>query len=268
MELPMSLEPLVTLYRSMALETPHVELEARLGYVDDADGHFRPGVDKEVFEQLLADLNDTSSLQSDHKWFEIVDYNYVTSEGTAMRTRVEFDTENMVVSTHHCTKESLSKAIVRHSEEESSEACRLALSVEHPVHTPPETCVPTHVRVQQRRRFRDVRDGDVVWSYELSKTWSATSRHAVEEKQHLCEPIYEVECELVDRERRYLSASDDAHVTKSLMMKMALLLGHERAEEMVVQNVTTFDPVKKTSSRSVRSRGRGRRKTTTKTTTT
>jgi hypothetical protein len=166
----------------------------------------------------------------------------------------------MTVSTHHCTKEPLCKAIVHHPDGKG-EACRLVLSVEHPVQNPPDTCVPTHVRVQQRKCFRDVRQGGVVWSYELSKTWSATSRHAVEEKQHLCEPIYEVECELVDSERRYLNASDDAYVTNSLLLKMALLLGYEGVDEMVVQKVNMFVPAVNGMSRSIRSRGRGRRKT-------
>ena len=57
---------------------------------------------------------------------------------------------------------------------------RVACALETPVTSPPDVCVPTHVRIKQRRVFRDVRDGAVVWSYELSKTWSASSRSVVE----------------------------------------------------------------------------------------
>ena len=108
--------------------------------------------------------------------------------------------------------------------------------MEVPVPNPPSSCLPSHVRVQQRRSFRDVRDGKVIWSYELSKTWSGSSRSGVEQKQHVCEPTYEVECELVDEGGAYASATGEERVAASLLAKAKLLMGEDvRCEVEVVE---------------------------------
>lgn len=254
-------EKVVSAFRDQLQRVEGVELEMRLGH-GDATGKFSPGVTKDIFKDLLSDLSDNPSLQSDRNWSELVDYYYVTTNGEMMRTRVEYDTSNMVVSTAHCMKENLTKALIRHPEESDGEVCRLSLSVEHPVMNPPEACVPTHVRVQQRRRFVDVRDDNVIWSYELSKTWSAPSRTSVEQKQHMCEPIYEVECELVDSKRRYMTESSDEYVGQSLLMKASLLLGHDAMKDMLVDQVVVKESRSvgmRTKSSRVRGRGRKRK---------
>ena len=76
-----------------------------------------------------------------------------------------------------------------------------------------------------------MRGGRVVWSYELSRTWSAPSRTAVEHLQHEQEPVYEVECELVDEGGAYLAAHTDEAVARSLLLKAHLLLGEEPPSE-------------------------------------
>lgn len=217
------------------------ELEARLGnYVH---GKFYPGISKDVFEQLERDLHDAPSLSTDNKWNEIVDFHYVNQRGEPSRTRVEYDTEQMVVRTEHTCKRAQQHCIYGRTED-GDEACKIALSAEIPSVDPPGSCLPTHVRIKQRKCFLDVRDGDVIWSYELSKTWSGNNRSAVEHAQHVSEPIYEVECELVDRGDRYMDTRTDVDIATSLLMKAKLLLGEEPTTdlELITSVVTDGTP--------------------------
>ena len=96
--------------------------------------------------------------------------------------------------------------------DQTGEVCRVACATEVAEAHPPSTCVPTHVRVKQRRRFEDVRVGKVVWAYELSKVWSKSSSSVVEHLQPRA-TVYEVECELVD-EGAYLANHTDAEVAE------------------------------------------------------
>ena len=221
---------------------PYVELELRLGsYVD---GRFVPGVPRDVFEQLESELAQCSSLDAEETWTELVDYHYVSHQHP-LRTRVEFDVKTIQLQTSHVVKEVQSSLVLRGVEEETGrQACRVACASERPQAQPPQSCVPTHVRIKQRRVFRDVRDGKVVWSYELSKTWSAASRSAVEQLQHHVPPTYEVECELVDQGDAYLGAHSDAYVAESILLKAQVLLGEDSLDA-----VAPIEPARKRTRR-------------------
>jgi hypothetical protein len=203
------------------------ELELRLGRREG--GAFVPGVSREAFQLLERDMEEDPGLVADERWVELVDYHYALRRGERARTRVEFDAQRMAISTEHVAKRGAANAVL--GGDDGGAACRVAVAVEEPVE-PPSACLPTHVRVKQRRRFRDVRDGRVVWSYELSKTWSAPSRGVVEHLQRATEPTYEVEAELVDEGGAYLRARTDAEVAASLRLKARLLLGEEAAREL------------------------------------
>lgn len=208
-----------------------VELEIRLGLVGEG---FSPGVSKEAFEQLEADLLESEQLvPAERPWAEHVDYHYLDARGRRIRTRVHFDADAMAVSTVHVQKEVLERVLVRRPDG-TEESARISVARETPVHDPPGSCVPTHVRVTQRRSFHDVRGGEVIWAYELSKTWSANSRSAVEYRQHECEPVYEVECELVDAKGTYLSSLTPQQVADSITLKAKLLLGADPEGAVVV----------------------------------
>ena len=101
-------------------------------------------------------------------------------------------------------------------------------------------CVPSFVRIKQRKTFRDVRDNKTVWIYELSKTWSACSRSAVEHAQHMFPPVYEVECELVDEDGSYSSIHKDSHIAMSVLLKAQLLMGEE-GDDVVFNAVSRCD---------------------------
>ena len=207
------------------------ELEIRLGRDGGREGggasSFRPGVAREDFEQLERDMEESAELRAEDRYTELVDYHYTARRNERVRTRVTFDAERMELGREHVRKDALATALVRSSDEGCAECCRVACAREDPVAHPPEVCLPTNVRVKQRRRFLDVREGRVVWSYELSRTWSAPSRSAVEHLQHVQVPTYEVECELVDEGGAYLAAHSDEAVARSLLLKAHLLLGED-----------------------------------------
>lgn len=80
----------------------------------------------------------------------------------------------------------------------------------------------------------DVRGEGVVWSYELSKTWSGNSKAVVEHLRSTTEPSYEVECELVDEKGEYRSSHTEQEMASSLLLKASLLLGDEDKDKIKV----------------------------------
>ena len=227
----MSLEPCVDVHRK---QTPaHRELEFRLGSYDSVTNAFSSGVDRETFDHLEQDISD--ALTSDRLWNEFVDYFYVDEDGNTLRTRVTFDSKTLDMQVQHVRKETLSSAVVCR-DDDTRDACRVTCSVEHPVDHPPTSCIIRFVRVQQRRRFYDVRGDNTVWMFELSKTWSANSRDAVEYQQHNTEPHYEVECELVDRDGTYLSERTSQEVAESILLKIRMLLGDDMDAKLNIRD--------------------------------
>ena len=211
-------------YRSKrALFPGQMELEVRLGSRGDT---FCPGVTESVFVQLEKDLDQTLS-NATRAWQEIVDYFYVDAGGRHIRTRVQFDSNKMTMHTQHHQKESHHCFLAKRAEGGGEEAARATINREEPVSDPPVSCVPTHVRIQQRRTWRDVRDGATVWAYELSRTWSANTRSGVEHKKHASDPVYEVECELVDENGAYVDRLSDEQIAASMLLKTRVLLGEE-----------------------------------------
>lgn len=211
-----------------------LELELRMGTV--VDGRFVAGVSRKVFEQLEREMED-SGLSADENSMEIVDYFYPHGRrgDERARTRVTYDVQTMEMKREHIIKEAGESVVVCYTKEadyagkrgSAMDACRIAVAEETPLADPPGTAVTTHVRIKQRRCFRDVRGANVVWIYELSKTWAGTSRSAVEHLQQHTEPTYEVEVELLDSTREYAEAHDDAHVANSILCKAKAVLGLE-----------------------------------------
>ena len=201
----------------------NVELEMRLGQRSDT---FHSGVPRSVFEQLERDLIESPELVAEPNYTELVDYFYTLPRGKNVRTRVQYDSTRMHVGTQHVEKRSIHSFVVSVSNE-PGDTCRVEVSSELPVESPPQSTLINYVRVKQRRAFVDRRECGDVWRYELSRTWSATTRDAVEYNQHNCEPSYEIECELVDTSGTYVRERDDEHISESLHMKMLMLLGYD-----------------------------------------
>lgn len=242
-KLDKELLPLVRERRASAQER---ELELRVG-ATDADGNFIPGVSAAEFEQLEAELASSDDLDGDREWRQVIDYQYILPSGERARTRVECDVQGMALCTQHVIKEAVCDVVVvdgsardeedeeddggvGHAKRSSRLGARLALAIERQLVMPPAACLTTNVRLKHRKQFRDVRDGNLVWVYELSRTWSGSTRVAVERMQKEGKTTYEVECELVDASGAYLRQhSDDGYVVASLLEKTRALLGTDDA---------------------------------------
>lgn len=230
METPIP-EELVSGIAHFRKDRTQCEIEVRLGTF--AQCKFFPGVTKEVFEQLDRDLTDDQTLITDNKWIEMLDYHYMNQRNEPTRTRVIYDTENMGLSTSHISKRNQEYFIYCRTDD-GDESCKINRALEIPLIQPPGTCLPTHVRIKQRKIFQDRRQTNVIWSYELSKTWSANSRSAVEHLQHMSEPRYEVELELIDEDGSYTRDRSDTEIARSLLMKAAMLLGEDPNTPLVL----------------------------------
>lgn len=202
------------------------EVEIRLGFLQ-ADGRFQAGVPLYVFDRLETEMKQ-AGLASNNKWEEVVDYFYcLPGNGRKqVRTRVTTNTEEMTLEKEHIIKTCTQSVILTRGLDQG-EVCRVVLSREEKVFCPPQACLPNHVRIKQRKRFQDIRNEKVAWCYELSKTWSSSSRQGAEHLQHTCEPVYEVECELVDEGFCYTEKKSAPYIVKSLLMKSNVLLGEE-----------------------------------------
>ena len=206
-----------------------VELEMRLGQCSDT---FRAGIPRVMFEQLESDLAEAHGLSAETGYTELVDYFYTLSRGQQIRTRVHYDSSRMEIRTEHVEKRLL-HSLVASVSDDPGDACRLEVSTETAVESPPQSTLINYVRVKQRRTFIDRRQGGDVWRYELSRTWSGTTRDAVEYSQHNAEPTYEVECELVDENGAYMEERSDREVADSLHMKVLMLLGYDDVDTVV-----------------------------------
>ena len=221
------------------------ELELRIGSI--VENSFVPGVTQCSFDQLEKDMNECGALYADHGFKEVIDYYYMGDAGTPIRTRVEYDTQSMKLISNHIVK--TSQAVLDVNDGEASElfpqsACRVALATEIEVESPQMTLL-THVRIKQRKCYTSKHDGHTVWRYELSKTWSASTRDAVEHMQQTMEPRYEVECELIDESREYVARHDSKYIVESLIMKVKSLMGWDPKSDINIVSKPDFNMSKK-----------------------
>lgn len=226
-------------FRGLSPEEGEAELEVRLGTLT-SDDRFCNGVSKLFFEQLEADLAECSTLVPDPGWVEVVDHHFATADGQEMRTRVLPDTDGLKIEPQTICKRPLRRVMCACVDGLCDEVGRVALALEVPVAAPPAVVIETHVRIKQRRRFRDVRHGKVIWSYELSRAWSGSGFQAAEYQQHNGEPTYEVELELVDEGRAYTASRTIEQVVEGIEHKVKLLLGQPERPLNVVE-----DPVRR-----------------------
>ena len=210
------------------------ELEIRLGRT--SGGRFVPGVDRDTFYRLERDFLDSPLLPSD-RWTEVVDFMYVGKCGGRVRTRVLYDAASFEVVKEHVRKTTRGTVTLCRSDD-ADEGARVAVASEEAVEDLLPSCMPTHVRIKQRRTFVDVRQGRRTWCYELSRTWSGVTRSAAEVRQRTAEPEYEVECELVDEGQAYTHSVSDASLASSLLMKVNILLGDDPSSPLCVQGQT------------------------------
>ena len=207
-------------------EHPTYELEARLGTIKDRK--FVSGVTRQMVDDTLNMFTESPYVIGDSEWCEEHDYCYM-HEGQRLRTRVTFDSDAMRMTMTTISKERIAAqdfANVRLGERCGKLDVRVSLQSETAVVSVPALAKPYHVRVKQRRRFACKREGGVAWVYDFSMVWSGETKEIAELAQHSCEPTFEVECELVDKEA-YLRDHTDDHIAQSLLMKMTALFEDE-----------------------------------------
>tara|TARA_B100001989_G_C24536593_1_gene464782 strand:+ start:1181 stop:1855 length:675 start_codon:yes stop_codon:yes gene_type:complete len=202
-------------------ENPKNELELRFG--KKINNKFCSGVSYDLFQEIHNDLMTVEGVTKTERWYETMDV-FFDHQNKEMRTRVTYSSEKMEIEKETIIKKRLSSLLAKCNSDEYD--FRISVSSEETVKPEnlPAIVDPKHVRLKHSKSFFILKKDINVWRIDLSKCWSSDSRTSVEEKQHTENPIYEVECELVDTDT-YLKTNDNSHILKSIIMKGLGLAG-------------------------------------------
>lgn len=193
---------------------PKYELEARFG--KKLTKQFLPGVSRQTVDVIIGLLENCACIDSDEEWREIQDVIF-THKGKRLRTRVEYDADEMILKTTTIEKILIDqKDFLNVGSMDQSEKLdiRVSLKNEALVKDIPLSVMPDLVRIKQIRQFRYK-----AFSFDFSMTWCGKSRKEAEISQTTDEATFEIECELVNTEE-YLSLYDDMYIALSLLLKM------------------------------------------------
>lgn len=192
------------------------ELEARFGSIQS--GKFQPGVARQVMDDIIESMQKSPFVQGDDAWKEENDF-YYEYDGKQLRTRVSYDNDSMQVVPETTEKVLVAQSVtLRHALEDGGESdmnVRISLKTESPVSKVPNSIKPNLVRIKQRKRFTTENNA---WAFDFSMTWSGASKSEAEYSQMKHEPLFEIECELVDED--YLINRTDDYVAASILLKM------------------------------------------------
>ena len=162
----------------------------------------------------------------DEEWNEEQDF-FFTLNGTQYRTRVTYDSTTMQVKAHTIEKQNIDTQtfyVLRNDGTRHDADIRLSLKTETPV-LRLQPCVTTDmVRIKQRRRFTTSCGR---WAFDFAIIWSGPNKTSAEEAQSQKDPMFEVECELLNAAET-LAIQDDERIACSLLLKMHDLLSHEK----------------------------------------
>lgn len=210
-------------------KNPSAELEARFGTVMGST--FETGVSRAVIDSII-EMMQSSSYLTGGDWNEEQDFLFTDpSSSVPTRSRVQYSSETMTVRTETVQKASLGKATFSILESnakrgQTAEAVRVSLKEETTVQ-PPSACVQTNlVRIKQRRRFVTL---DNMWAFDFAITWSGETKTIAEQRQAKNDPVFEIECELINPAEA-LAVHDDGRIATSLLLKMQQLLSSELRE--------------------------------------
>ena len=150
-----------------------------------------------------------------------------------MRTRVVFDGDVMLIRPQTVCKSRVCDIDVRAS------CYDIRVSLQNECAVPdervPRAVATTHVRIKQRRRFSC--PASPFWRFDFCMSWSGATISEAEQKQQHVDPLFELECELVDPQAA-LCAKTDEQIAASLLLKMLdFLPSHTKME---VANVRKY----------------------------
>lgn len=196
-------------------EHPEYELEARLCF--QMNGRMQSGVSRDMMDRIVSMMQKSHYVTGDDEWKEEEDMFY-TYGSRPFRTRVQYDTENMTITTHTVEKRLVqdSDFITDSLHDDLPIVIRVSLKSENVVHNVPVAANPSFVRIKQRRRFVTQ---NKAWAFDLSMTWSGKTRSDAETSQMSDEPTYEIECELINP-TDLLRNKSDKHIAASILLKM------------------------------------------------
>lgn len=211
-------------------EHPTFELEARFGGLAAGGNKFCTGVSRAMIDSVIEMMGSSSHMTAEGDWDEEQDFLFST-DSAQLRTRVSYCSETMSVRTATIEKRQAGKATFWIAEDSGGgdksgpNAIRVSLKEERPVANVPACVTSNLVRIKQRRRFTTA---DRVWAFDFSITWSGANKTEAERNQAEREPMFEIECELINPAQT-LALYDDAHIATSLLLKMQQLLGDSTA---------------------------------------
>lgn len=192
---------------------PNAELEARFGCI--RDGRFVPGVSRQIMDEIIEMMQKSAYVFGDDEWREEKDV-FFDHNGSKLRTRVQYDSNAMMVIPHTTEKVMLTNSLdFKNTINDKPFDVRFSLKNELDVETPPNVVIPTLVRIKQRRRFVTE---NKCWAFDFSMTWSGSTKSDAEKSQMNDEAVFEIECELL-RVHEMLQKSDD-YIAASLLLKM------------------------------------------------
>tara|TARA_B110000008_G_scaffold258032_1_gene276678 strand:+ start:284 stop:1045 length:762 start_codon:yes stop_codon:yes gene_type:complete len=211
---------MISILRSYAEDAGQYELEARFGKM--CGNKFIPGVDRVFMDTIIEWMQKSQFILGDDGWKEELDmyYDYM---GKSLRTRVQYDHNNMMVNSCTTEKKMLMPSLTFYEflgDKRGTNDIRVSLKTEYEICNPPVSINPTLVRVKQRRRF--VTENNM-WAFDFSMTWSGNSKSEAERLQMTEDATYEIECELIDS-YAYLQGCTDNHAALSILLKMYDLL--------------------------------------------
>lgn len=202
---------------------PTLELEGRLGALDCSTGRFVAGVSRVQIDRIIEMMQTSSHMHGDDEWVEEQDF-FFRVDHTNCRTRVRYDSQEMKLKTSTIEKivvDTHDMAVVPHDDSRERVDLRISLKQERPIFQL-QSCVNTSlVRIKQRRRFTTM---DNKWAFDFSMLWSGTNKTEAETRQASIDPLFEVECELIDIERAVNTESDNNRIATSLLLKLCDLL--------------------------------------------
>jgi hypothetical protein len=202
-------------------EHPTMELEARFGTCHP--GKFKTGVSREKMDEIIELMESCPAMTYDDQWNEIQDV-FFTHKNDHLRTRIEYDSNTMSVTTTTIRKEQVRaldfKHVGRMAREDNQMDVRISLKNEVPLKPSdiPTSVQPNLVRIKQQRHFKYK-----AFSFDFSMTWSGKDRNAAELSQMSDDACFEIECELINP-KDYLAIHDDAYVALSILLKVHDLL--------------------------------------------
>ena len=193
---------------------PDAELEARFGVIRD---RFVPGVSRAEIDRIIAMMQTSPYVSGQDEWIEEQDFLY-THDGRQFRTRVNYDSVTMQVVPHTIEKRllGLQDIAIMDSAQQGCGHVRVALKSESSISRVQPCVQTTMVRIKQRRRFVT---NCGMWAFDFALLWSGRTKTEAEQMQSTTDPLFEVECELIDAQKM-LAMHDNERIAASLLLKV------------------------------------------------